>query len=100
MKKIGNFAFYECSSLEQITIPFSITYIGDCAFSKCSSLVQMIIPSSVKLIGDCAFYGCSSLTSISIPSHLNENNLGVDSHTKIIKRNVSRITSKNWPKLG
>ena len=64
---IGDYAFYDCSSLTGIAIPDSVTSIGEWAFSDCSSLTSITIPDSVTNIGDYAFYGCSSLTSITIP---------------------------------
>ena len=64
---IGEYAFGECSSLTNITIPDSVTSIGSGAFRVCSSLASITIPDSVTSIGVWAFSGCSSLTSITIP---------------------------------
>ena len=64
---IGEYAFYDCSSLTSITIPESVTSIGSSAFSGCSSLTAITIPDSVTSIGSSAFRNCSSLTSITIP---------------------------------
>ena len=65
---IGDWAFYNCSSLTSVTIGNSVTSIGNWAFRDCSSLTSIIIPNSVTSIGDHAFYDCSSLTSITIPN--------------------------------
>ncbi|MBQ0142461.1 MAG: leucine-rich repeat protein [Prevotellaceae bacterium] len=65
---IGDYAFYECSSLTSIEIPTSVTSIGHDAFGYCSSLTSIEIPTSVTSIGNHAFYKCSSLTSIAIPT--------------------------------
>ena len=65
---IGEWAFYECSSLTSISIPNSVTSIGYAAFLDCSSLTSISIPNSVTSIGEGAFAGCSALTSISIPN--------------------------------
>ena len=69
MTSIGNYAFYECSSLTHISIPSSVTSFGNSSYSGCSSLTQVTfeIPSSVTSIGNHAFYCCLSLTQIIIP---------------------------------
>ncbi len=64
---IGSAAFCGCIRLTSITIPDSVTSIGDSALSNCSSLTSITIPDSVTSIGDYAFYDCSSLTSVTIP---------------------------------
>ena len=88
---IGDMTFYDCSSLESITIPKSVTSIGEeafagCellksinipkgvtsidagAFAECNSLKSIKIPNSVTFIGDEAFVDCTSLKSITIPN--------------------------------
>ena len=64
---IGNDAFWDCSSLQSVTIPNSVTSIGNSAFSDCSSLQSVTIPNSVTSIGDYAFEACSNLQSVTIP---------------------------------
>ena len=93
LESIGERVFYNCSSLERITIPAGVLRIGSytfngCslltsvnfgensqlksmgsyAFEDCSSLTSITIPGSVTSIGERAFYNCSSLTSITIPA--------------------------------
>ena len=63
---IGDMAFYECTSLKNITIPDSVTSIGDSAFFDCTSLTSVIIPNSVTSIGKDAFWCCTSLKSVTI----------------------------------
>ena len=66
VESIGEFAFSDCTSLTNITIPNSVTSIGVDAFYKCTSLTNITIPNSVTSIGGKAFIFCSSLTSITI----------------------------------
>ena len=65
--RIGERAFYYCTSLTSVTIPDSVTSIGEFAFSGCTSLTSVTIPDSVTSIGGWAFYECTSLTSVTIP---------------------------------
>ena len=63
---IGSSAFYDCTSLTEITIPDSVTSIGWRAFSYCTSLTEITIPDSVTSIRECAFYDCTSLKNVYI----------------------------------
>lgn len=65
--KIGNYAFYECSTLTNISIPQNIISIGEYAFSGCISIENLSIPNGVSDIGDGAFGNCKSLKNFSIP---------------------------------
>ena len=70
VRKIGDVAFYACTSLTSIVIPDSVTEIGTYAFAHCHNIESVIIPSSVTLISDHAFYNCLALESVSLPSSI------------------------------
>ena len=53
--KIGDYAFFDCSSFTSITIPEGVTSIGAYAFSGCNSLNSVTIGSGVLSIGYGAF---------------------------------------------
>jgi hypothetical protein len=63
---IGNYAFYGCTGLTEVTIPNSVTSIGNYAFYGCTGLTEVTIPDSVTSIG--AFYGCTGLMKVTIPN--------------------------------
>lgn len=67
VNSIGEYAFYNCTSLAEINIPDGITAISTSMFSTCSSLAKVKIPRGVTTIGSEAFIQCSSLTSIDLP---------------------------------
>ena len=54
---IGDFAFYGCTRLTEITIPESVTNIGRYAFYSCTRLTEITIPESVTSIGYDVFSG-------------------------------------------
>ena len=89
--RIGDAAFYDCSSLTSISIPNSITSIGEGAFYFCSSLTSINIPNSVTSIGYAAFCGCSSLTSIALP----EGVTSVENRTFQVCSSLTSITLPN-----
>ena len=64
MTSIGDYAFYGCSGLTNVTIPNSVMSIGNQAFYGCSGLTSMNIPTNVTNIGLWAFESCSGLTSV------------------------------------
>ena len=63
---LGYYAFGDCYLLESITLPSSIETIGNYAFHKCKKLSSITIPDSVKAIGSYAFFGCESINSLKI----------------------------------
>ena len=67
---IADDAFYECESLEYVTIPDTVTYIGENAFAYCIGLKELYIPPSVKEISHCACDGCSSLSTLTLSEGL------------------------------
>ena len=67
---IGNYAFYDCSNLESLSLPDSLLSIGNMSFCSCSKLNNFTIPQSVNSIGDFAFCACDALTEVTIPGKL------------------------------
>ncbi len=66
--QVGEGAFTNCSSLEEIILPANLIEIEDYAFFFCTSLRGIYIPESVVRIGRSAFEGCTALEAICIHS--------------------------------
>jgi uncharacterized repeat protein (TIGR02543 family) len=66
IKKIGAYAFYNCTSITNVIIPDSVTSIGGSAFYECVGLTSITIPDSVTSIGSSAFNSCEGLLSATI----------------------------------
>ena len=64
---VGDYAFYECTGMTNVSLPNSVTSIGNRAFFDCTALTNVVIPNNVTNISNRAFNYCTSLTSITIP---------------------------------
>ena len=65
---IENEVFAYCTSLESVTIPNTVTDIGVYAFRGCTSLTSITVPNRLTRIEDGVFYDCSALTEVIIPN--------------------------------
>ena len=61
--------FMQCSNLETVVLPNTLSEIKDMAF-KSSNLVYITIPSNVTTIGSQAFLGCMRLSSVTIQGNV------------------------------
>ena len=61
---IGNYAFYQCSSLTDVTISGTVTSIGESAFENCFSLTTINLSIGVTTIGNSAFKNANQLAAI------------------------------------
>ena len=61
---ISDYAFYNCSALEEVSLPETLEYIGDYAFAFCDRLKGLVVPASVTEVGECAFWVCVNLEQI------------------------------------
>ena len=69
VKKIGEYAFDNCTKLTDVSLSGNLETIGDYAFSY-SSVTSIKIPDSVSEIGEGAFEGCESLDEVKLPSKI------------------------------
>lgn len=67
---IGDSAFFNCTSLNNVIIPDSVVEIGSYAFQACTNLYNVIISDNITHIGGYAFYYCSNLENVIIPSNV------------------------------
>ena len=81
-KKIRDYMFNNCHSLEVINIPNSVEYIGKYAFYSSVSPKMSIIEinfddyfyNSLKVIASYAFYGCDLIKNLNLPNSVEKIN--------------------------
>ena len=63
---IGEEAFANCTSLQSVTIPASVTEIGSAAFYGCTALTKVTVPDAVTKIEQGTFFSCTALTDLTL----------------------------------
>ena len=66
LNSIGSCAFYNCTSLSELSIPSNVA-LSFSAFQNCSGLETLTIDEGIAEIPEQCFYRCSSLTEITLP---------------------------------
>ena len=67
VKVLSSYAFSNCSYINKVNLPSSLTNIQEFAFYGCSALKEMTVPNSVTNIGESVFLYCDSLETLSLP---------------------------------
>ena len=65
------YGFSDCTVLQQVSLPNTITIIGEGAFSGCSILGNVELPSGLVKIGRAAFKSCANITEATLSSTVN-----------------------------
>ena len=68
VSRIGTGAFFYSKDFSNITIPGSVKVIGDQAFMNCEKLSNLTLSSGLQNIGKQAFWACRNLKSVTIPN--------------------------------
>jgi hypothetical protein len=65
VKSVGDYAFYECTSLSGVQFSGTLLRIGESAFAGCERLTEVNIPNIVVIEAN-AFAGCVSVKNVKI----------------------------------
>ena len=84
VKRIEEYALFNCKSLSQVRLSTRLEYIGRIVFGYCASLTSIFIPPSCREIDDLAFDNCEKLIILSVPQHTHLG-MAVTSRTAILK---------------
>lgn len=71
VSEISEGCFYDCRSLETITLPSSVIAIKDNAFQGCG-FTEIQLPDDLQKIGNFSFYNCYNLKKSISPIHYNQ----------------------------
>lgn len=70
VKTIGEYAFYQNSFINELTIPSGVEVIEESAFDQCINLSKVTFADGIKLreIGKQAFWYCEKISTLNIPA--------------------------------
>ena len=66
--RIGEDAFYNCSSLTSVIIPKSVTRVEDYSFAYCNSLTTVTFSSNLNGLSEDTFYCCDNISVVNLTS--------------------------------
>lgn len=66
IESVGDYSFFKCEYLENVSLPESVLTIGEHSFHGCTAVDEFYIPSGVKIICDSAFDGCISIEKLTL----------------------------------
>ena len=92
---IGDSAFKNCSSLEEIDLRY-VTEIGQSAFESCFALKSVTIPDTITTLSQGAFIGCTSLENVYLPSSVTNISSNVFSGAKIKTLTIVYNSSESY----
>jgi len=76
LRDIGEYAFYECSSLKELKLPSGVVAVPKYMCAWCENIERVDLPAGLRDIGQHAFAYCGKLKKINIPDgvkHLGSN---------------------------
>ena len=66
LRSIGENAFFNCTTLTDLTIPEGVTSLKGNAFGDCKALTRLSLPSTLTTVGSAAFYHTENLARVDI----------------------------------
>ncbi len=78
-----SYMFAGCTSLEDVSLPNTMTEMGSYTFGGCTSLKEIKLPKGITELGAGTFYECSSLTSVKLPEGITEISTGLFGYSGI-----------------
>lgn len=69
---LGEYIFWDCSSLTEVKLPNSLTTLRKECFKHCTALKSIILPDNISMIDESAFEECNALETVTFPKSLKE----------------------------
>lgn len=99
LKRLGSWAFSNCSSLKSVTLPEGLASIGEGAFFDCTALSDLTLPESTEEFADYSLKGVSEVSELNLPSATSHiGNLAMSGMSSL--KSINARSTKCVPLLG
>ena len=72
VSSLGEYIFWDCSSLTEVKLPNSLTTLRKECFKHCTALKSITLPDNISMIDESAFEECNALETVTFPKSLKE----------------------------
>lgn len=69
---VGDYAFYNCPQLSEITFASTVKHLGSMSFALCEGLTELTLPDTIKTAGEQTFYQCPRLETVTLSAGMKE----------------------------
>ena len=96
---LGDSAFQNCKSLEQVELPRSLERIGTYTFSGCYALTEIVIPEGTRILAAKAFSDTKNLRTIYLPATLEAVDMKAFNYDTAIQDVYYGGTQRQWEQI-
>ena len=96
---LGDSAFQNCKSLEQVELPRSLERIGTYTFSGCYALTEITIPEGTRILAAKAFSDTKNLRTIYLPATLEAVDMKAFNYDTAIQDVYYGGTPRQWEQI-
>lgn len=69
---LAEYICWDFASLQEVTLPKSLTKLGKECFKHCTALKSITLPDNISMIDESAFEECNALETVTFPKNLKE----------------------------
>ena len=99
LESVGDCAFQNCTSLEELELPEMLVYLGVYSFRGCTALKDVKLPEGIRIICAKAFHNCTALEKIELPASLRNIDMRAFAKDEALHTVIYHGTEAQWEKI-
>ncbi|HAD55770.1 MAG TPA: hypothetical protein DCG10_11425 [Lachnospiraceae bacterium] len=99
LESVGDCAFQNCTSLEEVELPETLVYLGVYSFRGCTALKDVKLPEGIRIICAKAFHNCTALEKVELPVSLKNIDMRAFAKDEALHTVIYHGTAAQWEKI-